>query len=104
MNVDVACEINIARSRRDDSTYTANPDHPPLWAVDIQPVEWRTARPLQIGTWMAFAARFRGRRRAHVDEFIELVPCGYLVMRTTRGTVCALRHGGSPNSSSAKAR
>ncbi len=48
---------------------------------------WQSSgRPLrQLGSKVAFVARFLGRRLAYTDELVELVPNHRLVMRTAQG-------------------
>jgi len=53
--------------------------------VNIDSVEWKTAPPVQVGSRMAFVARFLGRRLAYTYEIIDLVPGERLVMRTAQG-------------------
>jgi hypothetical protein len=48
-------------------------------------VEWRTPKPLAVGTRVAFVARFLGRRLAYTYEVRELVPGERLVMSTDEG-------------------
>ena len=47
--------------------------------------EWETAPPAQIGSKVAFVARFLGRRLSYTYEFVELVTSRRLVMRTVQG-------------------
>jgi len=83
--VDVFTEITIKRPRDQVSAYAANPDHAPEWYVNIQSAEWRTAKPLQIGSEIAFRAYFLGKELSYVYRITEYVPCEKLVMRTADG-------------------
>ncbi len=65
--------------------YAADPDNATAWYENIERVEWLTAPPLQVGTRIAFVARFLGRRLAYTYEVAELVPGERLVMRTADG-------------------
>ena len=40
------------------------PTTPPAWYVNIKAVEWKTPRPLSVGSQIAFVATFLGRRIA----------------------------------------
>ena len=53
--------------------------------MNIKAVEWKSPRPLAIGSRLAFVAQFLGRRLAYTYEVIELVPGEKLVMRTAEG-------------------
>jgi len=85
MTVDVETSIVIARPRSEVAAYAANPANAPDWYVNITSVEWKTAPPAQIGSQIAFVARFLGRRMAYTYEIAELVPDAKLVMRTSEG-------------------
>ena len=85
MMVDVSTDTVINRPRRDVSAYAADPDNAPLWYTNIKTVEWKTPRPLQVGSRIAFVAEFLGRRLAYTYEVVELVPDERFVMRTAEG-------------------
>lgn len=72
--VDVQTEVIINSPRDRVSEYTANPDHAPEWYINIKSVEWKTPKPLKIGSQMAFKAKFLGRELAYVYEVVEYVP------------------------------
>jgi hypothetical protein len=48
-------------------------------------VEWETPKPLAVGSRVAFAARFLGRRLSYTYEVAELIPGERLTMRTAQG-------------------
>jgi uncharacterized membrane protein len=113
MAVDVETTIEIARPRAEVAAFAADPDNVHAWYKNIKRVEWLTERPLQVGTRLAFAAEFLGRRMAYTYEVVEHVPGERLVMRTADGpfpmettytwvdgpagsTVMALRNRGEP--------
>lgn len=83
--VDVHTEIAIDLPRADVVDFAANPDNAPEWYENIESVEWRTERPLAVGTRVAFLARFLGRRLAYTYEVETFVPGERLVMTTAEG-------------------
>lgn len=83
--VDVKTEILIKCPRSKVSEYVSNPDNAPKWYVNIQSVEWKTPKPLVLGSQIAFTAQFLGRRLSYAYEIIEFVPAQKLVMRTSSG-------------------
>jgi hypothetical protein len=117
MHVDVVNAVVIGRPVADVSEYAADPDNAPLWYENIKSVEWKTARPLQVGSRIDFVAQFLGRRLAYTYEVIEYVPGNRLTMRTpgppfpmettytwenqNGGTRMTLRNRGTPGGFSA---
>ena len=85
MNVDVSTTIAIDRPAALVAAYAADPDNVPAWYVNINSVEWRTPRPLRVGSRLAFVAKFLGRRLAYTYEVVEWVPERRFVMRTADG-------------------
>ena len=83
--VDVKTEININCPITKVSEYASNPDNAPEWYVNIHSAEWKTPKPLQIGSKIAFKAKFLGRELAYVYEIVELVPGNKFVMKTANG-------------------
>ena len=83
--VDVMTEIEIERSRSEVADYAANPNSAPEWYENIKSVEWRTPRPLAVGSRIAFIARFLGRELAYTYEIRELAVGERLVMSTDQG-------------------
>jgi uncharacterized membrane protein len=83
--VDVHTEIAIDLPRAEVVDYAANPDNAPEWYENIESVEWKTERPLAVGTRVAFLARFLGRRLAYTYEVETFVPGERLVMTTAEG-------------------
>ncbi|MDF2717253.1 MAG: ATPase [Paenibacillus sp.] len=83
--VDIVTNIVIKCPRDIVAAYAANPDHAPEWYVNIKSAEWRTPKPLAVGSQIAFIAHFLGRRLAYVYEIIEHIPGEKLVMRTADG-------------------
>ena len=85
MSVDVITEITIERPVETVAAYTADPSTAPEWYDNIDSVEWKTDPPLQVGTQVAFVARFLGRTLRYTYEVIELVENVRLVMRASEG-------------------
>jgi uncharacterized membrane protein len=83
--VDVKTEIEIQRPRVEVATYVADPDKAPDWYENIESVEWKTARPLGVGSRFAFVAHFLGRRLAYTYEVRQHVPGISLMMSTAEG-------------------
>jgi polyketide cyclase/dehydrase/lipid transport protein len=85
MFVDVETSIEIGRSRGEVASYASDPDNATAWYKNIKAVEWKTPKPLSIGSRVAFEAQFLGRRLDYVYEIRELVPGERLVMSTSEG-------------------
>lgn len=85
MAVDVLTEVLIARPCAEVAAYAAEPDNAPNWYVNIKAVEWKSPRPLALGSRLAFVAQFLGRRLAYTYEVIDLLPGARLVMSTAEG-------------------
>jgi len=85
MAVDVESRITIARPRAEVAAYACDPDNATEWYENIESVQWRTPPPLAVGTRLAFAARFLGRRLEYTYEVRELEPGERFVMSTAEG-------------------
>ena len=85
MSVDVVTETEIGRPRDEVAAFAADPDNAVRWYENIESVEWQTARPLAVGSKLAFVARFLGRRLAYTYEVREHVAGERFVMATAEG-------------------
>lgn len=85
MHVEVRSEIAIARPVEVVAAFAGDPDNAPAWYDNIESVEWETEPPLEVGSRVAFVARFLGRRLAYTYEFADIVPDTRVVMRTAQG-------------------
>ena len=85
MQVDDQPAIEIDRPRARTAAFACDPDNATEWYQNIKAVEWKTTRPLAVGSRIAFVANFLGRRLAYTYEVTELVPGERFVMRTAQG-------------------
>jgi uncharacterized membrane protein len=83
--VDVITEIVIEQPREVVADFAVNPDNAPEWYENIKAVEWRSPRPLRVGSTVAFVAKFLGRRLAYTYQVREHVPGERFVMSTAEG-------------------
>lgn len=83
--VDVVTEIDIDCPRAEVAAYASDPDNATAWYQNIRQVEWRTPKPTEVGSRIAFVASFLGRKLAYTYEVVELVPSERFVMRTADG-------------------
>ena len=83
-SIDVAVETVIRRPPHEVATYANDPSNAPEWYANISEVVWKSAPPLQVGTEVAFVAKFLGRTLRYTYEVIEQTPTSF-VMRTAEG-------------------
>ena len=85
VGVDVATSVEIQRPRSDVAAFASDPDNATRWYQNITSVEWQTARPVEVGSRIAFVATFLGRRLPYTYEVLDLAPGSRLVMSTSQG-------------------
>jgi uncharacterized membrane protein len=85
MPVDVETQIEIDRPRRKVAAYSSDPDNATAWYENIRSIDWKTPRPVAVGSRIVFVATFLGRRLAYTYEVREMVADERLVMRTAEG-------------------
>jgi hypothetical protein len=82
--VDVTTSIDIAAPLNKVTGYAMNQDHAPEWYANIKAIEWRTPKPMTLGSKFAFVAHFLGRKLSYVYEVVELQE-DRMVMKTADG-------------------
>ncbi|TMB91514.1 MAG: ATPase [Chloroflexi bacterium] len=85
MIVDVQTDIEIDRPRAEVAAYASDPDNATSWYKNIKAVEWKSPKPLAVGSRIAFVARFLGRQLAYTYEVKEYSPGERFVQSTADG-------------------
>jgi uncharacterized membrane protein len=85
MSVDIQTSTIINRPRAEVAAYVSNPDNAPKWYENIQSVEWKTPKPVAVGSRLAFVAHFLRRELRYTYEVKEYVPGKRMVMSTAQG-------------------
>lgn len=114
MNVDVTTEIDIARPRERVAAFASDPANATRWYANITSSQALSPGPVELGSRIAFSAKFLGRRLDYTYEVVEHAPGERFVMRTADGpfamettyawrdapdggTAMTLRNRGSPS-------
>src|SRR5688572_25184190 len=82
--VDVVTSIDIRKPIALVATFATNPDNATKWYANIKSAEWKTPKPLHVGSLIAFTAHFLGKKLAYTYEILELSGNKF-VMRTAEG-------------------
>ncbi len=85
MNVDVVTEIDIALPRQSVAAFAMDPDNATAWYQNIKSVEWKSPKPVEVGSRIAFVAQFLGRRLTYTYEVKELLDGERFVQATSEG-------------------
>ncbi len=85
MPVDVVTERTIQAPLEVVAGFAADPSNVARWYKKIASVEWLTPKPLQVGSRIAFVARFLGRTLRYTCEIVDFLANERLVMRTAEG-------------------
>ena len=85
MSVDVRTQIDIDRPREEIAAFAADPDNAPRWYSNIKQVQWKSPKPLAVGSLIEFRAEFLGRQLDYTYEVKEHVPGERFVMATAEG-------------------
>jgi uncharacterized protein YndB with AHSA1/START domain len=83
--VDVVSERTILAPVQRVAEFATDPSNVPEWYSKISSIEWLTPQPIQLGSKIAFVARFLGRTLRYTYQVVEFVPGQQLVMRTAEG-------------------
>jgi hypothetical protein len=85
MAVDVNTAIEISRPRALVAAYACHPDNATAWYQNIKSVEWKSPKPLAVGSRIAFVAQFLGRTLTYTYEVKDYVPGERFVQGTEEG-------------------
>ena len=83
--VDVITEITINRPLAEVARFASEPDNATKWYENIKAVEWKSPKPLRVGSLIAFRAEFLWKKLEYVYEVAENIENEKFVMRTADG-------------------
>ena len=83
--VDVITDIIIEAPKDKVAAYAADPGNAPEWYKNIKSAEWKTPKPLSVGSHIAFKAKFLGKELSYTYEITEFIPGEKMVMSTAEG-------------------
>ena len=83
--VDVITSLEFNVPINDLASYAGDPSNAPKWYVNIDSAEWQTEPLVEVGSRIAFRARFMGKDLAYTYEISEYEPGKKLVMSTKEG-------------------
>jgi uncharacterized membrane protein len=84
-SIEVQTEILISAPKEKVAQYTADPDTATEWYENIKVVEWKSPKPLRVGSLVAFTARFLGKKLEYTYRINDYIPGQRLIMKTAEG-------------------
>lgn len=84
-NVMAINHVIIHRPIEEVARFAADPNSAPDWYRNIHEVNWLSTGGLELGSKIAFRARFLGRTLSYTYEIQEYIPGHRLTMSTTQG-------------------
>ena len=79
--------ITINRALGIVSEFSADPGNAPKWFSDVQSTQWKSPKPLKVGSQIVFKADVGGKKQELTYEVVEYFPGLKLVMKSQEGPV-----------------